>query len=490
MVRLAGDGGHQPISSSGMVVPPVDETALCFLPASAVASLMRDRQLSPVEVVDAVLRRIERLNPTLNAYCLVLADDARAQAKRAEAALARGDRQGPLHGVPVAVKDNLAMAGVPFTYGSRLLRDVVAAEDTPTVARLKQAGAIIVGRTNTPEFAWRGSTDNRLYGATCNPWDRSRTAGGSSGGSGAAVAAGLAYLALGTDGAGSIRIPSSFCGIVGLKPSFGRVPMYPTSGVSEQIGHAGPMTRTVRDAAILLDVVAGPDERDRYSLPPSRERYADAPGQGIRGLRVAWSRGLEHIPVEPEMARLAESAAQTFVELGCVVDEPRLDLPDPAPILAVTYPATQAGAHGGRPPTELAEMDPGLVAIVEEGKRYSIVDLGRALNARTAYWDAMRRVFECYDLLLTPTTSVPPFALGLVNPPDVAGAPVAHLAWTLAYPFNFTGQPAVTVPCGFTATGLPAGLQIVGPRFADGTVLRAAAAYEALRPWQDRRPPA
>jgi aspartyl-tRNA(Asn)/glutamyl-tRNA(Gln) amidotransferase subunit A len=463
--------------------------ALCFLPATDLAAGIRAREVSPVEAVDAVLGRIEALNPRLNAFCFLHADEARAQARAAEAAVMRGDDLGPLHGVPVSVKDNLAIAGKPHTTGSRLLRDNIAHESSPIATRIVGAGGIIVGRTNTPEFAWRGSTDNRLFGETRNPWDLTKTAGGSSGGAGSAVAAGLTSLSLGTDGAGSIRIPASFCGIVGHKPSFGRVPFFPSPGANELAAAAGPMTRTVRDAALFLDVLTGPDDRDRFSLPAPTERYAEAVEGGVQGWRIAWSPDLGHIPVDPEVRQIAERAARVFVDLGAHLDTPALGLPDPEPLLAVLYPFVQAASHAGRPPEEHAEMDPGLVEIARQGAQLTAVEIGRAMAARSAYWDRMCRAIEPFDVLVTPTVSVPAFELGIVGPDSVNGRPVAHLAWTLAYPFNQTGQPAITVPCGFTSDGLPVGLQIVGKRNADDAVLRAAAAFEAARPWADRRPP-
>ena len=462
--------------------------ALCYLPATDLAARIRAKEISPVEAVEAVLARIETLNPQINAFCFVHAAEARAQARAAEAAVLRGDDLGPLHGVPVSVKDNVAIVGKPLTYGSRLLRDHIANETSPIGARIKAAGAIIVGRTNTPEYAWRGSTDNRLFGETRNPWNLACTAGGSSGGAGAAVAAGLTPLSLGTDGAGSIRIPASFCGIVGHKPSFGRVPFFPSPGANELAAHAGPMTRTVRDAALFLDVLAGPDERDRFSLPTSDERYVESVEGGVARWRVAWSPDLGHIPVDPEVLQIAESAAHAFLELGAHLDRPDLGLPDPEPLLGVLYPFVQAGAHAARPPEQHAEMDPGLVAIAKHGAQLTAIQIGQAMTARAAYWDRMWRAFEQFDILLTPTISVPAFERGIVGPTEVDGRAVLHLAWTLAYPFNLTGQPAISVPCGFTANGLPVGLQIVGKRFADGAVLRAAAAFEAARPWATHRP--
>ena len=477
-----------PPSAANNTDSPSANDALCFLPATELAASIRSKQVSPVEVVEAVLARIEAINPRLNAFVFVHADEARQQARAAEAALLRGDELGPLHGVPVSVKDNVAIAGKPLTYGSRLLRDNFAGETSPVAERILGSGAIIVGRTNTPEFAWRGSTENRLFGETRNPWDLGRTAGGSSGGAGAAVAAGLTPLSLGTDGAGSIRIPASFCGIVGHKPSFGRVPFFPSANANELAAHAGPMTRTVRDAALFLDVLSGPDERDRFSLPASSERYLESVEGGVEGWRVAWSPDLGHIPVDPEVRQVAESAARAFLDLGARLDRPDLGLPDPEPILDVLYPFAQAAAHAARSPEQHAEMDPGLVSIAKQGAQLTAVQIGQAIAARAAYWDGMWRAFEQFDLLLTPTISVPPFELGIVGPTEVAGRSVVHLGWTLAYPFNFTGQPAVTVPCGVTASGLPVGLQIVGRRHADGAVLRAAAAFESARPWADHRP--
>ncbi|MCC6992334.1 MAG: amidase, partial [Acidobacteria bacterium] len=358
--------------------------ALCFLPAIDLAAKIRAREVSPVEAVDAVLARLEAINPRLNAFVFVHADEARAQAKVAEAAVMRGDALGPLHGVPVSVKDNVAIKGKPSTYGSRLLKDNIATETSPIGERIIGSGAIIIGRTNTPEFAWRGSTDNPLYGETRNPWDLSKTSGGSSGGAGSAVAAGLTPLSLGTDGAGSIRIPASFCGIVGHKPSFGRVPFFPSPGPNELAAHAGPMTRTVRDAALFLDVIAGPDERDRFSLPAPTERYVEAVEGGVQGWRVAWSPDLGHIPVDPEVREITERAVQAFTELGAHVETPDLGLPDPEGLLAVLYPFVQAAGHALRPEHEHAQMDPGLVAIAKRGAQLTAVEIGKAMAARSA----------------------------------------------------------------------------------------------------------
>ena len=457
------------------------------MPASELSAAIRAKRVSPVEVVEAVLDRIERLNPRLNAYCTVTAESARREAAAAEAAVMRGDALGPLHGVPVSVKDLVITRGVRTTFGSRIYENNVPQEDAPLVERLKAAGAILVGKTTTPEFGWKGVTDSPLLGITRNPWNPERTPGGSSGGAGAAVAAGLAPLAVGTDGGGSIRIPGSFCGVFGLKPTYGVIPVYPASATGT-LSHAGPMTRTVRDAALMLQVMAGPDDRDPLSFPLEGMDFVAGLEGEIHGLRVAWSPTLGYAVVDPEVRSVTEAAAKRFSGLGCQVEEVNRVFDDPDPIWAPLFYAGIAA----RLDDFLAEwrdrMDPGLVQIVEEGRRIGAVQFAKASFARATFTEAVRKFFSQYDLLLTPTLAVPPFAVGLEQPPNrPAGSRLAWVAFT--YPFNLTGQPAATLPCGFTRDGLPIGLQIVGRRLADATVLRAAAAYEAAAPWVERRPP-
>jgi aspartyl-tRNA(Asn)/glutamyl-tRNA(Gln) amidotransferase subunit A len=462
-------------------------TELAFLPATELAVAIQRREISPVEAVEAVLARIERLNPRVNAYCTVTADAARREAKAAEAAVMRGERLGPLHGVPVSVKDLVITRGVRTTFGSRIYETNVPDEDAPLVERLRAAGAIVVGKTTTPEFGWKGVTDSPLCGISRNPWNLDRTPGGSSGGSAAAVAAGLAPLAVGTDGGGSIRIPGSFCGIFGLKPTYGLIPVYPASAVGT-LSHAGPMTRTVKDAARMLQVMAGPDDRDPLSFPSAAADIDAGLDDGIRSLRVAWSPTLGYAVVDREVQTATESAAKQFERLGCYVEEVGRVFDDPDPVWAPLF----YGGIAGRLHDLVAEwrdrMDPGLVGIVEAGRRISAVEFVKATLARATFTETVRKFFTRYDLLLTPTLAVPPFAAGLGRPPSHAQG--SHLAWVaFTYPFNLTGQPAATVPCGFTRDGLPIGLQIVGRRLEDATVLRASAAFEAVAPWAARRPP-
>ena len=460
--------------------------ALAYLSAIDLADLIRRKQVSPVEVVEALLGRIERLNPRLNAYCVVTADAAWTAARAAEIAVLRGDPLGPLCGVPVSVKDLVITRGVRTAFGSRIYEHHIPDEDAPVVERLCAAGAIMVGKTTTPEFGWKGATDSPLTGISRNPWDLTKTPGGSSGGAAAAVAAGLAPLAIGTDGGGSIRIPASFCGVFGLKPTCGLVPVYPTPNTGT-LSHVGPMTRSVRDAALMLQVLAGPDDRDPLSFPATGIDFTGGLDEGIRGLRVAWSPTFGYAKVAPEVRAPAEAAARRFQDLGCQVEEVERVFADPDPIWA---PLFYAGVAARLEPF-LAEwrdrIDPGLLEVVEEGNRLSGVELVKASVARAAFYQEIRQFFHRYDLLLSPTLAVPPFTAGTERPPDYpAGSRLSWVAFT--YPFNLTGHPAATVPCGFTADGLPIGLQIVGRRLQDGLVLRASAAFEAALPWAGRRP--
>ncbi|HEY7675593.1 MAG TPA: amidase [Candidatus Methylomirabilis sp.] len=467
----------------------MEDVELCYLPAADLAAAIREKRLSPVEVVDAVLARIDRLNPTVNAYCTVTAEAARAEAKAAEEAVTGGGPLGLLHGVPVSIKDLVITKGIRTTWGSKIHEHVVPDEDAPLVERLKAAGAIILGKTNTPEYGWTAETDNRVFGPTRNPWDPGRSAGGSSGGAGAAVAAGLGPLAVGTDGGGSIRIPSAFCGVFGFKPSFGRIPVYPASAV-ETLSHAGPMARTVGDAAVMLQVMAGPDERDRNSLPADGADYPGGLAGGVRGLRVAWSPDLGYAPVEPAVREACAGAARAFEGIGCRLEEASPGFADPEEIWGVLFYGAMAARLLPYLPEWRARMDPGLIAIVEKGQGLSAVQFAEAGFRRAALWDIVGRFFGTYDLLLTPTVAVPPLPLGQAGDIEIAGRRVPRWkAFPFNFPFNLTGQPAATVPCGWTDTRLPIGLQIVGRRYADATVLKAAAAFEAARPWKDHRPP-
>jgi aspartyl-tRNA(Asn)/glutamyl-tRNA(Gln) amidotransferase subunit A len=461
---------------------------LAFTPATELAGLIRARKLSPVELTRAVLDRIERLNPTLNAFCAVTADTALAAARRAEQAVMSGEPLGPLHGLPFSVKDLALTKGVPTKFGSHIFASRIGEVDAPYVRRLHEAGGIMVGKTTTPEFGWKALGDSPLTGITRNPWNTGVTTGGSSAGAGAAAAAGLGPLHQGSDGAGSIRIPSAFCGIVGVKANYGRVPLWPVSN-NDYATHAGPMTRTVADAALMLSVMAGPDPCDATALDAAPPDYLGLLDRGVKGLKVAFSPDLGGLRVDPEVASVVAGAARAFEGLGCRVEEVKPGFDDTHDMIRLMWGAHYIGNYGQYLDEWRSRMDPGLLACMDDATRCSARDYVAMRGRKIAYWDSVRPLFERYDLLLTPTTSVAAFEVGRLNP---VGWPQHAWDWfpwaSFSYPFNFTGQPAATVPAGFTPGGLPVGLQIVGGRLGEVTVLQAAAAFERARPWADRRP--
>jgi aspartyl-tRNA(Asn)/glutamyl-tRNA(Gln) amidotransferase subunit A len=458
--------------------------------ALELAEAIRTKAVSPVEVVEAVLGQIERLNPRLNAYCTVTAEEARDAAMAAEVAVMTGEPLGPLHGVPFSVKDLVFTRRVRTTAGSRVFADHLPEEDAVAVERLKAAGAVLVGKTNTPEFGHKAVTDNPLFGTTRNPWNPDLTPGGSSGGAGAAVAAGMAPLAVGTDGGGSIRVPASFCGIYGLKPTYGRVPSYPNFRGWRGLSVTGPMTRTVRDAALMLDVMAGSDDRDQHSLPADAGgSYLAACADGIAGLSVAWSPDLGHARVAPEVEELCARAAELFETLGCHVEVVTPSWDDPAEIFRVMVAAETYAAWGHVMAGSGDQLDRSLHALLRFGRTIRIEQYLDAAQRRDDLWTDVQRFLARFDLLITPAVAVPPFRVGQPGVKEINGHAVPPLGWIpFAFPFNLTGQPAATVPVGFTSSGLPVGLQIVGRRHAERTVLAASAAFEAAAPWTSRRP--
>jgi Asp-tRNA(Asn)/Glu-tRNA(Gln) amidotransferase A subunit family amidase len=481
---------------------------LCYWSAREVAAAIRERRVSPLEVFEAVADRIQAVNPRINGYVTLTLDRARDEARHAQEALVRAGDLGPLHGVPVAVKDDLAVEGVRYTCGSNLLSGHVADHDDLTVERLRRAGAIILGKTNLPEFGHKGTTDNLLFGATNNPWDVTRTAGGSSGGSAAVVASGLAYLALGTDIGGSVRIPASCCGVVGHKPSLGRVPRVPVGNFFNTAWTAGPIARTVADCALGLQVVSGPDLRDPFSTPPLSPGELTLEGD-FSGLRIGWTPSPTTAPVEPVVAEAARTTLGLLESLGVRVEDRREKLPIPHGTLRsllagdallvfvlaemhAPWRAQLLRALGWL--SEKYRFSPSFASMARRGYR---LPLWRYIAAQKEMTDFVEKsvwgLFGECDLLATPTIALPPFphpGVGQLGPARVAGREIdRHIDWMFTWPFNLSGQPAVSVPCGWTEDGLPIGLQLVGRRCQDGLVLRVAAAIERLQPWAARRPP-
>lgn len=461
---------------------------LVYLSATELRTRYERRDLSPVEVTEAILARIDRLNPELSAYVTVTADLARAQAKEAERAYASGE-PGLLAGIPISIKDLTPTKGIKTTRGSLLYKDWIPDFDPPFVERVYAAGAVTLGKTNTPEYGWKGESSNRVFGSTRNPWNLARTAGGSSGGGAAAVAAGLGPIGQGSDGAGSIRMPCGFCGIFGLKPTFGTIPQYPVSALVD-LSHMGPMTRTVADAALMLNATSGFDPRDRQSRRESIDFLAALDNLDLNGLKAAWSPDLGFAAVERDARAAAEAAAKKLADLGVEIVEDHPNLGDPWPTVDALWAPAMAAINAENFEQVRDQLDPGRVAVMESAARFSGVDVSNAHLKRMAYYDGWRAFMENYDLMLTPTLPIGAFPAGLDQPGSVNGVPTEYLSWSaFTYPFNLTGQPAATVPCGFDRDGLPLGLQIVGRFGDDATVLRAAAAFEAAAPWAQLRPP-
>lgn len=465
------------MTSTGREAPPVAAHETARLTAAELLGRFRRRELSPVEVASACLEAIERLDGLVNAFCLTDGDDVLAAARASERRWLDGRPSGLLDGVPVAVKDVFLTAGWPTRRG--FVASAPGARwdaDAPTVAALRRHGAVLVGKTTTPQFGWKAVTDAPGTAPTGNPWDPTRTAGGSSGGSAAALASGMAALAVGTDGGGSIRIPAAFCGIVGLKPTFARVPQWPASPFG-LLAHSGPMARTVADTALLLDVLAEPDPREWAALPAPQGRYVDAIDEPIRGLRVAFSPDLGYAQVDPDVAAAAAAAVATLSELGAHVEHVDPPVGDPRAAFDVLWSAGARAAVAALTTELRQQLDPGLAALVERGASVSAADLLAAEADRARLGATMGTFHSDWDVLVTPTMPIAAFEVGREVP---SGAPDPHWpGWTpFTYPFNITQQPAVSVPCGFTVDGLPIGLQIVACRHGEALVLRVARAYE------------
>ncbi len=463
---------------------------LCYAPATELAARIRRKDISPVDVVANSLQRIEAVNPILNCFCFVFPEEALELARGAEAAVMRGEALGPLHGVPVAIKDFTPTRGKRTTLGSFAFENWIPNHDALIVERLRDAGAIMVGKTTTPEFAHSSFTNSPLWGITRNPWNTAKTPGGSSGGSAAAVAAGCVPLAEGTDMGGSVRIPASFSGIVGMKPSLGRIPMDILPTVFDTISHFGPLTRTMGDAALFLSVASGPADRDILSLSPAIA-FEVPPRADVKGLRLALSIDLGYMAIAPEVEVCVREAATALVEAGATVEEIELGWTKQATLDWLRYWEVYLAAFfADKLETHREQLDPNVVALLEAGLKMDAVSFKRLEIARTEQWLRLADVFHEHDALLCPTMALPaPAADGSDADYDWIDDDGRYRGLDLTCPFNSVGQcPALSVPAGFTGDGLPVGLQIVTNRFDDPLALRIGAALEAVRPWAERRP--
>lgn len=453
------------------------------LSAQTLIEHYRSRKLSPVEVTRAALARIERIQPTLNPFVRVGAEQALDSARESEARWLRGAPLGSVDGLPTTVKDLLMCKGWPTLRGSRTADPAqLADEDSAAVARMREQGAVILGKTTTPEFGWKGVTDSPLTGITRNPWNPAMTPGGSSGGAAAAAACGAGVMHIATDGGGSIRIPAGFCGLFGFKPTFGLVPVHPHPPPLT-LWHQGPISRTVADAARMLTVIAAPDPRDFYAAPPLGIDFMDELDSGVRGLRIGFDPTLGYAKVDPHVAALVARAVGRFSELGAHVEQVELKLDDPISIMQPLWSVALAIAIEPMNAEQRAKLDPPVIELAAPGAAMSALQYRAFERQREALARRMQMFHRDYDLLVTPQLAVTAFEVGHEVPPNASMT--RWWQWSpFTYPFNLTQQPAACVPCGFAPNRLPVAMQLVGARFDDRTVLRAARAFERIEPFQ------
>jgi Asp-tRNA(Asn)/Glu-tRNA(Gln) amidotransferase A subunit family amidase len=464
---------------------------ICYMPAYEMADKIKRQELTSLEIAEIMIERIEKINPIINAYCTPTFDLAREMAKKADEAVKNGQKVGLLQGIPISIKDDTETKGIRTTNGSKYYENYVPKEDNIVVKRLKDAGCVILGKTNLPEFGFKGVTDNLLFGATKNPWNLERTPGGSSGGAAAGVASGLSTLALGADGGGSIRIPSSLCGVYGIKPHFGRVPyvFLKTGAAIDTMVQKGPIARYVKDAALMLDVLAGPDESDRFTLPEQNISYFNKLKEIPKNLKIGYSKDLGLVKtVDSEVEKCFLNVVQKFEKLDWSVEKSKIRLKNIDSMFYVLWSTGFANMINPLLKQWRDKMDPLLIEIVEEGLKYSVLDIQMAGVQRENIYESVRRQFKKFDLLITPTLACTAFELYKIAPDTINGIPVSLMDWLLTYPFNLTGHPAASIPCGWSSEGLPIGMQIIGKRFDEVSVLQVSKAFEELQPWQERKP--
>ena len=454
---------------------------LTFAPAVELARLYRSRKVSPLEVVQALFERIDTVNPRVNAFVTLAREAALWEARRATAALKRGATLPPLFGIPVGIKDVTPTRGIRTTFGSTLFSDHVPEEDALVVQRLREAGAIVLGKTNTPAFAFGPNTTNAVFGSTSKPWNLALTSGGSSGGSAAALATGMCPLAEGTDLGGSLRGPASFCGVVGFRTSPGLIPRHPSVLAWDTYSVEGPMARTVADAALMLSVMAGPDDRSPISYEVDTRELLRAPRTPVvKGWRMAWTPDLGGLTeVDDEVQSIVHRAVEVFAAAGAEVETACPDMSDVPEIVRLSRGLLMVARHADKLPHHRDVLQAGLVENTEQGLALSARDVAQGELLRTRQWSRVREFLGDRDVLLTPTAATPPFPVERMQ----------NKRSFLTYAFSVMGLPAISIPCGFTRDGLPVGLQIVGKRRGDATVLRAAAAFEAAQPWAHHIPP-
>ena len=464
---------------------------LAFMSAVELAQSIRDKKVSSLEATENFFQRIDQLDSQLHSYLTLCQDQALADARAADAAVRQGVELGPLHGVPISIKDLETTKGVVTTMGSAIFKDRMPDMDSVVVERVKAAGAIILGKTNTPEFGQSGTTENKLGEPCRNPWNTERTPGGSSGGAAAALAAGLCTLSMGTDGGGSVRIPASFTGLFGIKPTQGRVPRFGGYGrpSANHFSQSGPITRTVADSALLLQVIAGPDTRDITSIREPAPDFSANLGAGVNGMRLAWSSDLGYAAVDAEVVDITKQAAMKFIGLGANMDDAKLKLEDPFETFWNVFSTAAYTSYGHLLEEHRDNLSDIGLRSIEHGQQTTGADMSRAIYEVDRLGRRMEEFFDNFDLLLTPTMAVPAFPID--QRPGVIGGKTVDPFWgflPFTYPINISGQTAASIPCGYSSEGMPIGLHIIGPKGTEAKVLQACAAFEAANPWAGDRP--
>jgi amidase len=468
----------------------MSEVDLCFLPAVDLASHIRSKGVSAVEVLEAHLAQIERINPRVNAIVTLVAEQAHAQARAADAALARGEAIGPLHGLPIAHKDLAATKGIRTTSGSPIFANYVPDHSALIVERLQRAGAITIGKTNVPEFGAGSQTFNTVFGATLNPYDTSKTCGGSSGGAAVALACGMMPIADGSDMGGSLRNPAGYCNVVGLRPAPGRVPSWPVQNGWSSLSVDGPMARTVADVALVLSAIAGPDPRSPIAIAEPGDRFAQPLSRDFRGTRIAWSRDLSGLPIDSRVTAAIDGQRHVFEALGCLVEDREPDFTDADEVFKTLRAWAFELSHGDLLHTQRELLKDTIIWNIEAGQRLRGPDIARAERKRTALYQRVREFMDTYEFLICPVTQVPPFDVSEPYPTEINGVPMeTYIDWMRScYYISATGHPAISVPCGFTPAGLPVGIQIVGRHQDELGVLQLAYAFEQATELWKRRP--
>ncbi|MBY9011423.1 MAG: amidase [Candidatus Lokiarchaeota archaeon] len=468
---------------------------ICFMSAFEMREKIETQELSSLEITETIIERIEKINPILNAYCTPTFELARETAKKADESVKRSEKLGLLHGIPTSIKDLMLTKGIKTTFGSKLYEDFIPEQDEVAVQRLITSGCVMLGKTNTPEFGSVALTNNKIFGETKNPWDVERNSGGSSGGAASAVAGGIGPLALGSDGGGSIRVPSSCCGVYGLKPTFGRIPSYPRMGIHfKSMDHYGPIVRYVKDAALMLNAMKGHHPGDDNSFPDDDIDYVKVIDDKPKKLKIGYSMTLGYGKIlDEEVKENVLDAVHKFEQFDWEVEEADLKIKKPESAYKTLVSIGYAYDLQKDFNTRLEDLSPDLISSIRLGLDNSSMNIGKAREQKNQVYEVLYQYFKSYDLLITPTLPCPAIKPEWLESgtkfPSIGKKALSTMSWmTYTYPFNMTGLPAASIPSGWTKSDLPIGMQIVGKRYDDKTVLQVSKAFEEISPWQDKRP--